>query len=48
MLVTSERMLFVLVGLIGIALCKPAVKTDEVYLVDYENSRNDDGSYAFK
>jgi len=48
MLVTSERIVFVLTGFIAIALCMPAVKDNEVYLVDYNNERNNDGSYSFK
>jgi hypothetical protein len=48
MLVTSERIAFVLIGFIAIALCMPAVKDNEVYLVDYNNERSADGSYSFK
>ncbi|KAL7035736.1 hypothetical protein ACKWTF_008532 [Chironomus riparius] len=47
MLVTSERIIFVLIGFISIALCMPAVKDNEVYLVDYSNERSKDGSYSF-
>ena len=48
MLVTSERIIFVFIGFIAIALCMPAVKDNEVYLVDYSNERGKDGSYSFK
>lgn len=49
MLFTSERIFFVLTGLVGIALCMPAIiKDSDTYLVEYHNERSDDGSYSFK
>lgn len=46
MLITTERIVLVVVGLVGVALCMPAAS--DVYVVDYQNDRSDDGSYSFK